>query len=95
MIWVTQVYQCQNYNEKGFEIFAISLDRTKEAWLKAIEDNELNWLNVMDTSNEERVSEKYGVSGIPTNFLLDKDGKIIAQNLERQELNELLEGLLK
>ena len=87
------------FKDKGFTVFGVSLDREsqKDAWIKAIKDDGLGeWTNVSDLkfwSNEAAL--KYGVTGIPQNYLIDPNGKIIAKNLRGEELHKKLEELLK
>lgn len=70
---------------KGFEVLSVSLDRKKEPWVAAIEKDGLIWKNhVWD--NEGIVSKKYRVSSIPTAFLIDGDGKIVASGSELRGL---------
>jgi len=86
----------QKYKSKGFDVFAVSLDRTKEAWLKAIKDDKLTWTHVSDLKywNSE-AAKLYGVRAIPSNVLIDPDGIIIARNLKGEELHKKLAELLK
>jgi len=66
---------------KGFTVFSVSLDRNEDAWKKAIEVDGLKWkYHVWDSAST--ASKDYGVSSIPTAFLLDEDGKIIASGSE-------------
>jgi peroxiredoxin len=85
------VMNYQKYHSKGLEIFQVSLDRTREDWLKGINDDNLKWLHVSDLKywNSEVVS-MYGITGIPMNYLLDKEGKVIAGNLRGPALSEKL-----
>jgi peroxiredoxin len=79
------------YHEKGFEIYQVSLDKTRENWLKAIEDDNLTWTQVSDLQFwQSEAAKKYGVQAIPANFLLDKEGKIIAKNLRGDALEAKL-----
>jgi peroxiredoxin len=90
---VVKAYQA--YNSKKFTVLGISLDRTREAWLKAIQDDGLTWTHVSDLkfwSNE--VAQKYKISSIPQNFLVDPNGKIIAKNLRGEDLSKKLSELL-
>lgn len=87
------------YKDKGFHVMGVSLDRPgqKEKWLKAIHDDGLAWTQVSDLQfwNNE-VARLYGIRAIPQNFLLDKEGRIIAKNIRGEELEktvaESLEG---
>jgi len=77
----------KRYKEKGFEIVGISLDQTKEAWVKAIKDDNLTWPHMSDIKFWESAAAKlYSVSSIPHTVLLDKDGKIIAKGLHVEAL---------
>ncbi len=83
------------FHEKGFDIFGVSLDNTKEAWLKAIEDDGLVWTQVSDIKGWQSAGAGlYAVKSIPHTVLIDKDGKIIAKNLSEDELKEKLTELL-
>lgn len=85
------------FKDKGFTVLGVSLDREtgRNAWLKAIKDDNLTWTQVSDLKfwNNE-VAKEYGVSAIPRNFLLDPNGKIIATNIRGEELHSTLEGVL-
>jgi peroxiredoxin len=77
---VVELYR--RYREKGFEIVGISLDQSKEAWVKAIKDDNLTWPHMSDLNYWQSAAAKlYSVSSIPHTVLLDKDGKIIAKGL--------------
>jgi len=81
------------YKNQGLEILGVSLDDKKgrEAWLKAIEQDGLSWIHVSDLngwSNEAAVL--YGVRGIPQNYLVDPEGKIVAYNLRGETLDAVL-----
>ena len=83
------------YKEKGFEIFGVSLDRTREEWVKAIEEDGITWPQVWGTEKAEcEVCDIYAVTSIPHNLLVDKDGVIIAKNLRGEELGAKLAELL-
>jgi peroxiredoxin len=85
----------EKYNPKGFEIFAVSQDIKKESWLKAIEKDKLPWNQVSDLKGQDNsASLIYGINGIPDNFLIDRNGKIIARNLRGEELNKKLEEIM-
>ena len=70
---------------KGFEVLSISLDRKKEPWIQAIEKDGLIWKNHA-WDNEGAVSKKYRVTSIPTAFLVDGKGKIVASGSELRGL---------
>jgi len=80
------------YHEKGFQIYQVSLDATKEAWVQGIKDDKLErWIHVSDLGywNSSVVSQ-YRLQSIPANYLLDKDGRIIAVNLRGEALERKL-----
>ena len=85
------------YNDQGFEIYGVSLDRTKEAWTEAIEKDRLTWTHVSDLQYfDSEAASLYNISAIPATVLLDKEGNIIAKNLRGAELEaklaEIFEG---
>jgi len=84
------------FKNKNFTILGVSLDKVKEDWLKAIEEDKLTWTHVSDLKYwDNEVAVLYGVRSIPANFLLDKTGKIVAKNLRGDKLEEALAKLLK
>ncbi|HOY39233.1 MAG: AhpC/TSA family protein [Bacteroidales bacterium] len=86
----------KKYHEKGFEIYQVSLDSEKSQWVNAIKSDQLNWIHVSDLKYWDCAPAKvYGVNGIPANFLLDKNGVIIATNLRGKALEAKLSELLK
>lgn len=84
-----------NFKDKGFDILGVSLDREKEAWLKAIEDDQLSWTHVSDLKYwQNEAAQLYGVQSIPHSVLLDPEGKIVAKNLRGKDLHDKLNELL-
>ncbi len=88
----TLVKNYNKYKSKGFTIFQVSLDQTKEAWVKAIKDDNLGaWNHVSDLKYwSSAPAQVYGVRSIPANFLLDPEGKVIATNLRGPILGQKL-----
>lgn len=85
----------QKFKDKNFTVLGVSLDREKQPWLQAIKDDNLGWTQVSDLkfwSNE--VARLYRVEGIPQNFLIDPNGKIIGKNLRGEGLQAKLCELL-
>ncbi|MBB6271169.1 peroxiredoxin [Pedobacter cryoconitis] len=81
------------YKNKGFTVLGVSLDQPgkKEAWLKAIADDQLSWTQVSDLKFwDNAVAKLYGVRSIPANFLIDPSGKIIAKGLREEDLQNKL-----
>jgi peroxiredoxin len=82
------------YKDKGFTVFGVSLDRTKEDWVQAIAEDGLTWTHVSDLKYfQSEAALKYNISFIPFSLLIDPDGKIIAKNLRGAELDKKLEGI--
>lgn len=81
----------------GFEVFSVSLDSNKDSWIKAIEKDKLSWpYHVSDLAYwNNAAAVRYGVQGIPTNFLIDGNGIIIAKNLRGDALAKAIETHLK
>lgn len=82
------------YKDKGFDILGVSLDRSKEAWIQAINADGLPWHHVSDLQQwNSKWSRLYGVQGIPYTVLLDKEGKILASQLNPMQLEEKLKTI--
>lgn len=80
----------------GFEIFSVSLDDNKDAWMKAINDDKLLWNHVSDLMKwNSSVVEQYNIESIPFTVLLNKDGKILAKNLRGEALAARVEEAMK
>jgi len=83
------------YHDKGFEIVGVSLDTKKDAWQNAIAKDGLTWNHVSDLKGwESGVVQEFGITVVPTSFLLDKSGKVIANNLREEALPKKLAQLL-
>lgn len=85
-----------DFHKKGLEILGVSFDKNKEDWLKAIKDDNLTWNHISDLQYWNCAAGKlYGINAIPSNVLVNKDGKIIAKNLMGDKLRAKLEEILK
>lgn len=83
------------YKDKGFEIFGVSYDKTKSKWAKAIVDDQLVWKQVSDLQGwGNATSNQFYIKAIPSNMLLDKEGRIIAKNLFGKKLTDKLASLM-
>lgn len=83
------------FKQKGFEILGVASETDKQQWAKAIKADGLNWINVTDfKGGDNKAAMIYGVSGYPTNFLIDKDGIIIAKNVYGDDLRNWLLKIL-
>jgi len=93
---IAKVYQ--QYKGRNFDILSVSLDKPdgRAKWLKAIADDHLPWAQVSDLRGfNNEVARLYGVRGIPQNYLIGPDGKIVAINLKGETLGTTLAQLLK
>lgn len=86
----------QKYKNKGFTVLGVSLDRDKNAWLTAIQQDNLTWTHISDLQFwQSAAARTYNVSSIPKSFLLDKEGRIIAMDLRGPALDAKLSEILK
>lgn len=87
----------KTYNEfhaKGFEIYGVSFDKERAKWLDAIAQHKLNWIHVSDLNGfDNQAAKDYAVRGIPSNFLIDAQGVIVAKNLRGEALYEKIKEL--
>lgn len=91
---VVAVYN--KYKNKNFTILGVSLDKEKDAWQKAIKDDQLNWAHVSDLAYWSSEAVKvYGFDGIPYNVLINPDGVVIAESLRGSDLDAKLQEVLK
>jgi peroxiredoxin len=91
---VVAVYN--EFNTKGFTVFGVSLDRTKEDWMKAVADDKLTWTHVSDLAYwQNAAAQTYAIQSIPSNLLVDQTGKIIAKNKRGDELRAFVADYLK
>ncbi|MBE9468151.1 MAG: TlpA family protein disulfide reductase [Bacteroidetes bacterium] len=91
-------FQDKNFKQgKGFTVYSVSLDKNKSAWTNAIKTDNLFWKNhVSDLGGwHSKPGQIYGIRSIPSNFLINGDGIIIAKNLRGQRLHEVLNYLVK
>ncbi len=86
------------YKDKGFHVIGVSLDQPtgKDKWIKAIHDDGLWWTQLSDLKYwKNEVAVQYGIQAIPQNFLLDRNGIIIAKNLTGEKLQQKLAEIFK
>jgi thiol-disulfide isomerase/thioredoxin len=84
------------FREKGFEIFGVGAETKKEEWLDAVKEDGLTWTNVTDYKGDKnKAALIYGVSYYPTNFLIDKNGVVVARDLKGDKLREKLTELCR
>lgn len=81
----------KQYKDKGFTVFGVSLDRSKQDWMRAIREDGLTWTHVSDLKYwQSEAAKTYNITGIPFSLLLDPNGVIIAKNLRGQALDAKL-----
>ena len=87
----------KNYKDKGFTVYSVSLDDNKEKWMQAITKDKLAWQHHVGELKgwESNIVHEFGINSIPTNYLINKEGKIIASNLRGKELQNILAQSLK
>jgi len=77
------------YKSKGFEVFEVSIDSKKKDWLQAVVADKINFTQVIDNVGwNAKTARIYGVNAIPASFLLNKNGEVIATDLEGKELEK-------
>lgn len=83
------------FHEKGFDIISVSLDDNAARWKAAIIKDGMPWHHVSGLKKwDEPVAKFFGIQGIPDNFLLDEQGRVIARGLKGAELYNKIEELL-
>jgi peroxiredoxin len=83
------------YKSKGFEIYGISLDERKPDWHKAITADKITWIQVNEPGGwESSTAKAWNIEQLPSSFLLDKEGKVIAIDPTEKELTALLQTQL-
>jgi peroxiredoxin len=84
------------FKNKDFDVFSVSYDLKKEKWLNAIKEDGLTWNHVSDLQGwKNATSTVYGIKAIPSNVLIDKEGKIIAKNIFGKKLSEKINEVIK
>jgi thiol-disulfide isomerase/thioredoxin len=82
------------YKSKGFDIYGVSFDRSRDQWLEAIKQDGLLWTQVSDlTGWESPIAKLYGIMSIPANLLISPTGQIIAKNLRGSDLEDKLKEI--
>jgi peroxiredoxin len=83
------------YNDDGFNIIGVSLDRTKEQWEQAVEDDSLLWTQVSNLNFwNDPIARRYSIRAIPQSYLINQDGIVIGKNLRGDDLEEKIKFAL-
>jgi thiol-disulfide isomerase/thioredoxin len=87
----------EKYKSQGFEIFGVSLDQEKRDWEKAIQKDKIAWLQVNDPrgSWNAKTAADWNISVLPTSFLINKKGDVVAIDLDGKELEKVIKELLQ
>ena len=86
----------KKFHSKGFEIVSLSVDDGTEEWIRAVKNNGMNWVQMWNGEDmQNSAAVKYSVTAIPSTFLIDSEGTIIARNLRDKELEQALEDYFK
>lgn len=86
-VYIKELYN--KYHDVGLEVFSVSLDDKKDAWLKAIKDDGMNWEHgsqLLKGGKNTPVAQLYGIDGIPAIWVIDPEGRILAEGLKGEEL---------
>ncbi len=80
------------HKANGFDIVSVSIDENENAWLKAVEKEELVWPNLRDT--DKSIAQKYHVSSVPTMYIVDGQGRLVGENLRGEALTKKIDELM-
>ena len=83
----------EQFHGAGFNVIGVSVDQDEAAWLQAVEEDQLPWTQVRDAEN--KASESYMIYYIPSNFLFDHNGTMVAKGLRGEDLAAKLAELLQ
>ena len=83
------------FSEKGFEIYSVSLDEEKDSWIKAVKKDKIKWKQVIDPGGwETPTAQQWNIFALPTSFLIDREGRLLAMDLEGKDLEKALKEML-
>ena len=96
MINLDMIELYKNYHDKGLVIYQVSLDTDKTAWAMAVKEQELPWVSVCDGlgSNSSAVAT-YNIQKVPTNFVFDREGNIVARDIFDKALVDKIKSLIR
>jgi peroxiredoxin len=86
----------KKYKDKGLEVYAVSIDAGKPEWMAAVKQDKMDWLQVIDTKavRGNELTQTWNIQYIPSTFVIDKEGKIIAAGPQKDDLEKLIKRLL-
>lgn len=84
------------YHDKGFEIYQVSVDTSKPLWVETVQMQKLPWISVCDFKGASSIGvQLFGITTIPQNFLIDREGNIVARNAYGDNLTKELKAIMK
>jgi len=90
---IKEVYD--KYRDKGLKVYAVCTELEKDKWINYMDKHQYNWIDVADFELRSPFRELYDISSTPKVFLLDKDKKIIAKKLNHEQLDKVLERMIR
>lgn len=82
------------FAEQGFEVYQVGIDTSKAVWINSVQEQQLPWISVGDMrGGNSPVLGMYNVKTLPANFLIDKEGNIVAKNIYGNALEQQLEKM--
>ena len=85
----------EKFRDKGFEIYSVSLDNETEDWIAAIQKDRIKWTQVIEKGGREApTANKWHIYALPTSFLIDRDGSLLAMDLEGKALEKAFKKLI-
>ncbi len=85
----------EEFGNQGFEIYQVSVDNVKANWINAVQQQHLPWISVWDSSKLPMVLSHYALSTIPANFLMDREGNIVARNIFGDNMRQAVQRAIK
>ncbi len=87
---VKSIYE--KHMNNGFDVLSISIDQDDSAWRQAVKEEDLKWINLRDT--DHTIADAYHVSSVPTMYIVDSEGRLVAENLRGEELAAKVDELM-
>ena len=85
----------EKYEADGFRVYQVSFDTSKATWIKAVQEQKLPWVSVCDFRGQASpIMGVYNVRSLPSNYLIDRNGRIVAKNVYSDALEEQLKKIL-
>ena len=87
---VKSIYE--KHMNNGFDVLSISIDQDDSAWRQAVKEEDLKWINLRDT--DHTIADAYHVSSVPAMYIVDSEGRLVAENLRGEELAAKVDELM-